>query len=162
MTLHTVHVLGVPLQPWRNGGGVARDLLYWPTSGAQADWHVRVSVARIDRDGPFSHYPGVQRCFSVLSGQGVQLEARLGDEAAIRRPHQRVGRLGQRCAGYHFRIGSRWPRRTGQRSGVPEQQISRRTQRRTCRHPVDGQYYATAGRIQQLKVGILTGHRVYS
>ena len=57
---------------------MARDLLYWPTSGAQADWQLRVSVARIDRDGPFSHYPGVQRCFSVLSGQGVQLELPAG------------------------------------------------------------------------------------
>jgi uncharacterized protein len=74
MTLHTVHLLDCPLLPWRNGGGVARDLLFWPTTAPQADWQLRVSVARIDRDGPFSHYPGVQRCFSVLSGHGVQLD----------------------------------------------------------------------------------------
>jgi hypothetical protein len=34
---------------------------------------VRVSVADIDRDGPFSVFPGVQRWFVVLQGAGVAL-----------------------------------------------------------------------------------------
>lgn len=60
----------VPPQPWRNGGGLTRELLAWPQA---ADWLVRVSVATVDRAGPFSALPGVRRWFVVLSGAGVRL-----------------------------------------------------------------------------------------
>lgn len=60
----------LPDEPWRNGGGTTRTLLAWPTV---ADWQLRVSVARIGRDGPFSAFPGVARHFAVLAGQGVEL-----------------------------------------------------------------------------------------
>src|SRR5512134_723973 len=57
-------------QRWRNGGGWTRELLALP--GA-VDWRVRVSVADIEADGPFSSFPGVQRTFAVLEGAGVEL-----------------------------------------------------------------------------------------
>ena len=57
-------------QRWRNGGGWTRELLAWPDAG---DWRVRVSVADIESDGPFSSFPGVQRFFAVLDGAGVEL-----------------------------------------------------------------------------------------
>lgn len=60
----------VPPTPWKNGGGLARDLLMWPGPG---DWQVRVSVADIHGDGPFSVYEDVDRWFVLLSGQGVEL-----------------------------------------------------------------------------------------
>jgi hypothetical protein len=60
----------VPAQPWRNGGGTTQELLAWPTPG---HWLLRVSVARIGRDGPFSAYPGITRHFVVLAGAGVEL-----------------------------------------------------------------------------------------
>jgi environmental stress-induced protein Ves len=60
-----------PSQPWRNGGGQTRELLLWP---ADSDaWRLRISLARIDRNGPFSAFPGVERWFSVLEGAGVRL-----------------------------------------------------------------------------------------
>jgi len=65
-----VHMLDVPAQPWRNGGGVMRELLASP---AGESWQVRISVADIDADGPFSRYPGIERWFTVLQGQGVEL-----------------------------------------------------------------------------------------
>lgn len=61
----------VPPVPWRNGGGVTRELLVWPE---RDDWRVRVSVAEIERDGPFSAFPGVERWFAVLKGAGVELD----------------------------------------------------------------------------------------
>ena len=73
MTIHIIELGSVTPQPWRNGGGVTRELLAWP-AGSGADWLVRVSVADIDRDGPFSPFPGVQRCFTVLEGAGVVLD----------------------------------------------------------------------------------------
>jgi hypothetical protein len=56
--------------PWRNGGGRTRELFAWPPG---PDWQLRVSLADIDADGPFSAFPGVQRYFAVLQGAGVQL-----------------------------------------------------------------------------------------
>ena len=57
-------------QPWRNGGGSTRELLAWPPAG---DWQLRLSVADINADGPFSVFDGVQRWFVVLQGAGVAL-----------------------------------------------------------------------------------------
>jgi environmental stress-induced protein Ves len=56
--------------PWRNGGGVTRELLAWP---GPDHWSIRISVADIERDGPFSPFPGVERWFAVLAGGGVRL-----------------------------------------------------------------------------------------
>jgi environmental stress-induced protein Ves len=76
MSWRTVGLDSVAATPWRNGGGVTRELLAWPSP---ADWTIRLSVADVERDGPFSSYPGVERWFAVLSGQGVRL--RLGGKA---------------------------------------------------------------------------------
>lgn len=73
MTIHVVSLESVAPQAWRNGGGQTRELLAWPLGSGSA-WQVRVSVADIERDGPFSAFPGVQRCFSVLEGAGVVLD----------------------------------------------------------------------------------------
>lgn len=66
-----------PAQTWRNGGGVTRELLAWSAGEVRADtgvaWELRVSVADITRDGPFSAFPGIRRCFAVLEGDGVEL-----------------------------------------------------------------------------------------
>ncbi|MDP1650561.1 MAG: HutD family protein [Rubrivivax sp.] len=70
MTLHRVHLVDCTPQPWRNGGGTTRELLAWPQA---ADWRLRVSVADIERDGPFSPFPGVERWFAVSDGEGVEL-----------------------------------------------------------------------------------------
>jgi hypothetical protein len=65
-----VRTLDAPAQRWRNGGGTTRELLAWPTAG---DWQVRISVADIEADGPFSAFPDVERWFTVLQGTGVEL-----------------------------------------------------------------------------------------
>jgi len=56
--------------PWRNGGGVTRELACWPDS---RDWIWRMSVAEVASDGPFSRFEGVRRWFAVLGGSGVRL-----------------------------------------------------------------------------------------
>jgi len=58
--------------PWKNGGGVTRELLRLP-AGSGDDWTLRISVADIDADGPFSPFEGVTRWFAVLDGVGVRL-----------------------------------------------------------------------------------------
>lgn len=70
MTLHTVHADDVPPQAWRNGGGTTRELLCWPST---IDCSLRVSVADVTCDGPFSAFPGLERWFAVIEGAGVAL-----------------------------------------------------------------------------------------
>ena len=87
-TLQRVRLGDCPPQPWRNGGGLTRELLAWATAAHDTaagpgttppGWTVRVSVAEITRDGPFSPYPGVDRAFAVLEGRGVVLAWPQGD-----------------------------------------------------------------------------------
>jgi uncharacterized protein len=71
----TVRLVDVAPQPWRNGGGETRALLVRPRGDR---WQVRVSVADVDVNGPFSRFPGVERWFAVLEGAGVVLT--IGDK----------------------------------------------------------------------------------
>jgi uncharacterized protein len=57
--------------PWRNGGGVTRELAAWPSAD---DWSWRISVAQVATGGPFSRFDGVRRWFAVLDGNGVRLK----------------------------------------------------------------------------------------
>ncbi len=61
----------VPAQAWRNGGGRTRELLTRPVNAPE--WKLRISLAQVDRDGPFSAFPGIERWFSVIAGAGVRL-----------------------------------------------------------------------------------------
>jgi environmental stress-induced protein Ves len=59
--------------PWRNGMGVSWEIASHREPGA-ADFSWRFAKARIDRDVPFSIYPGVDRVFMQISGNGLDLE----------------------------------------------------------------------------------------
>ena len=65
-----VNLDDVAPQPWRNGGGQTWELLAWPAGG---DWRLRISLADIENDGPFSAFPGITRWFTVVHGRGVVL-----------------------------------------------------------------------------------------
>jgi len=70
MSWNIVQLAHIPATPWRNGGGVTRELAMWPDAG---DWAWRMSVADVDQSGPFSKFEGIERWFAVLEGAGVQL-----------------------------------------------------------------------------------------
>ena len=72
MTWNLVSLQAQPEQPWRNGGGMTRELLAFP---APAQWTVRISVADIQTSGPFSRFDGIERWFAVLDGDGVVLRS---------------------------------------------------------------------------------------
>ena len=71
----------VTATPWKNGGGLSRELLFRPDAER---WRLRVSLADITRDGPFSPYPGVERWFAVIEGGGVELQ--FAHHAQLQRP----------------------------------------------------------------------------
>jgi uncharacterized protein len=64
-----VHPAQVKPERWANGGGWTRALLAWPDPRL---WAVRVSVADVEKAGPFSVFTGVDRWFAVLEGDGVR------------------------------------------------------------------------------------------
>jgi hypothetical protein len=58
--------------PWRNGGGITREVVSAGGSGAQGfDW--RISIADVNEPGPFSTFPGVERTITVVGGEGMDL-----------------------------------------------------------------------------------------
>lgn len=50
-------------EPWANGTGVTTVILREPDN---ADWRIRVSVAMVEQDGPFSELPGTRRTLIPL------------------------------------------------------------------------------------------------
>ena len=64
---------------WKNGGGVTDVVAVAP--GERPAW--RISVARIERDGPFSDFSGYARTIVSLSGGGVTLALGSGEERAL-------------------------------------------------------------------------------
>ena len=59
--------------PWKNGGGETAEIAVWP-SGAALDAFVwRLSIARVNGDGPFSSFAGIDRTLAILDGDGLRL-----------------------------------------------------------------------------------------
>ena len=59
--------------PWKNGGGETAEIAIAPPGAKLEDFDWRVSMARVDGDGPFSSFPGVERTLTVLTGAGMRL-----------------------------------------------------------------------------------------
>lgn len=64
-----------PATPWRNGGGVTREV------AAAPDGSWRVSLAEVAADGPFSAFAGLDRILTVVAGPGLELT--VGDAAPV-------------------------------------------------------------------------------
>jgi environmental stress-induced protein Ves len=58
-------------QPWRNGGGVTRELASHPLAASAQDgvWDWRVSIADVSKAGDFSAFPGMERVLTVIDGE---------------------------------------------------------------------------------------------
>jgi len=59
--------------PWKNGKGVTLELAIAPPDAGLDDFDWRISSARVESAGPFSHYPGIDRSLGLLSGAGLRL-----------------------------------------------------------------------------------------
>ena len=59
--------------PWKNGGGVTREIAAWPEGSGMDDFAWRVSLAEVGADGPFSAFPDVDRTLTVVEGAGMDL-----------------------------------------------------------------------------------------
>ena len=59
--------------PWKNGGGETIEIAVSPEGASLENFDWRLSMARVESDGPFSQFPGVERTLSVLEGNGIVL-----------------------------------------------------------------------------------------
>jgi environmental stress-induced protein Ves len=75
--------------PWKNGGGQTWEIAVDPPGADLATFAWRVSVAAVDRDGPFSSFPGVDRTFVLLEGGGMRLSGE-GQAVELRAPYEPV------------------------------------------------------------------------
>lgn len=59
--------------PWKNGGGETIEIAISPPEASIDAFDWRVSMARVEQDGPFSAFPGVDRTLAILDGEGIEL-----------------------------------------------------------------------------------------
>ena len=76
MIAERIDLRALVARPWKNGAGVTREIARGGPGGDAFDW--RISVAEVERDAPFSQFPGVDRCIVLLRGAGMRLRARDG------------------------------------------------------------------------------------
>jgi environmental stress-induced protein Ves len=62
-----------PVVPWRNGGGITREIAARPEGAGMDDFDWRVSLAEVGADGPFSAFPDVDRTLTLVEGAGMDL-----------------------------------------------------------------------------------------
>ena len=79
--------------PWKNGGGVTHELLR--SGEGAAGFGLRLSVAEVAADGPFSRFPGVDRVILMLHGGGFRLRRDDGHTVTIDRPHAPFAFVGE-------------------------------------------------------------------
>jgi len=76
--------------PWKNGGGVTRELAKFP-AGTGLDGNPflwRISIADVEGDGPFSVFPGYDRTIMLIDGSGMELESQDRQTARLATPYQ--------------------------------------------------------------------------
>ncbi|MCW0198455.1 HutD family protein [Sphingopyxis sp.] len=70
-------------RPWKNGGGVTRDVAVFAEGADDKSFLWRASVATIAAAGPFSQFPEIDRTLMLLDGE---LVIKIGDVAQRLRP----------------------------------------------------------------------------
>jgi environmental stress-induced protein Ves len=55
-------------QPWKNGGGITREIAVFPAGASMDDFLWRVSMAEVTEAGPFSLFANIDRHLTVLKG----------------------------------------------------------------------------------------------
>lgn len=60
--------------PWKNGGGVTREVGAFPEGAGLDAFTWRVSIADVAQAGPFSCFAGIDRTLVLLSGAGMLLD----------------------------------------------------------------------------------------
>jgi uncharacterized protein len=71
--MRILHFVDYRRMPWKNGGGETIEIAVSPEGAGLDNFDWRISMAKVESDGPFSQFPGVERTLSVLEGEGIAL-----------------------------------------------------------------------------------------
>jgi environmental stress-induced protein Ves len=55
--------------PWKNGGGVTREVAVWPPGSDLNAFDWRISIAEVRDEGPFSLFENIDRTLTILEGR---------------------------------------------------------------------------------------------
>lgn len=72
---------------WLNGAGVSWDIASEPPGAGLQDFDWRFATALIERDAPFSVFPGVDRIITLIDGGGFNLDIEGTGRISINQPH---------------------------------------------------------------------------
>ncbi|MBK9795607.1 MAG: HutD family protein [Holophagaceae bacterium] len=84
------------VMPWKDGGGSTTEIAIEPAGASLAEpflW--RVSSARVEASGPFSHFPGRARLLTLLEGSGLILDIEGQGRLRLKHPGQVVAFAGE-------------------------------------------------------------------
>lgn len=73
--------------PWKNGGGVTRQIACDPAGSGLEGFDWRISSAEVAADGPFSRFDGIDRRLYLLDGEGLDLRFADGTQRLRRGQH---------------------------------------------------------------------------
>ncbi|MHA3902576.1 HutD/Ves family protein [Castellaniella sp. WN] len=71
--LHFIRAAELRESPWKNGGGITREITVHPAGAGLDDFLWRVSAADVAAPGPFSRWEGVDRVLLVTRGGPIRL-----------------------------------------------------------------------------------------
>ena len=77
--LHLLTPADFHLMPWKNGAGRTTEIAVYPPGASLDAFLWRVSIAEVERDGPFSRFPGIDRTIVLLEGSGMRLRSGRSD-----------------------------------------------------------------------------------
>jgi uncharacterized protein len=81
-------------QPWKNGGGVTREVAVFPPGAGMSDFEWRVSIADVSSAGPFSRFEGIDRILTVIDGQ-LRLTFAEANQTIVLRPGENHAFVGE-------------------------------------------------------------------
>ena len=70
-TMQLIRFADLAPVPWRNGGGVTREIATAPYDGEPGSFRWRVSIADVTSEGPFSAFEEVDRQIALVEGAGM-------------------------------------------------------------------------------------------
>ncbi len=83
-----LHEVDYATVPWKNGGGLTREILKVPQDADAVTFDWRLSLATIERPGPFSAFEDYDRTLVLVRGAGVELDFGAHGRATLRAPGQ--------------------------------------------------------------------------
>ncbi|MBL8581827.1 MAG: HutD family protein [Rhizobiaceae bacterium] len=85
--------------PWKNGGGITSQIATYPEAAGLDDFLWRLSMARVEVDGPFSTFAGVDRSLALVEGDGLVLSVGVHAPVALRQTYDPLPFAGDESTG---------------------------------------------------------------